>query len=635
LELAWKFVFPGNPAGVSRAGFPQGIVMEKNTILAVVLSVVVITAYTFIQAKFFPAGDAPASPQAVEAPSAAPVTGTGQPASPQNLPPALPSALPGPDNAGGVTDAGPEQEEHVIIDTPLQIADLPSAGGDVVSFKLKEHRESDDYVEMVLSPLPEDSGRAAPARAFSIAFGNLNARPEDSLFYVNPISDYAVEFYRDFADSAGNRFRLNKRYTFKPGEYMFELEVSLDGGYSIPALNMNGAAYTLAFGPQIGPRFEKLDGRYDYRHYITYANEKRKEEKIKDGNTPTVITSRVSWAAIAGKYFTFIAIPDATQYEIAFSTRPEPGLPSASRFYMSRPVLTASHTTDTYRFYLGPKSQKNLAIYDTGVNGFNLRQMDLSRAASSSGILSPVETALKWFLTLFYRLIPNYGVAIILLTLLVKLLLFPLTKKSSESTLRMQTLAPKIKELQDKYKDNPQQMNAKMAELYKQEGTNPMSGCLPLLIQFPIFIAMYNLFNNHFDLRGAMFIPGWIPDLSVPESVFSFAPYRIPLLGWSDIRLLPFIYVGSQLLTGKITQTPDQQGNSQMKMMLYVMPVMFFFILYNVPSGLTVYWIMTNFLSLIQQLIINKYLKQKRAAIAAAEKPAPVIVPPKARKRRK
>ena len=612
--------------------------MEKNTIIAVVLSVVVITAYTFIQAKFFPVERPPASPQTIEAPSAAP---SGETAAELSAPPQTLPQIP-PDAEDALSpDAGPSallsQEEHVIIDTPLLRVDLSNAGGDIVSFKLKEHRDSDDFVEMVFSPLPDSDSSAVPAHAFRIAFGNLNARPVDSLFYVNRISDYVVEFYRDFIDSAGNGFRLNKRYTFKPDEYMFELAVSLDGGYAIPSLNMNGAAYTLVFGPQIGPRFEKLDGRYDYRHYITYANGKRKEEKIKDNNTPTIVTSRLSWAAIAGKYFAFIAIPDATQYEIAFSTRAEPGLPAASRFYMTRPALTASRTTDTYRFYLGPKSQKNLAVYDTGTNSFNLREMNRSGAASSSGILAPVETALKWFLTLFYRLIPNYGIAIILLTLLVKILLFPLTKKSSESTLRMQTLAPKIKEIQEKYKDNPQQMNAKMAEFYKQEGYNPMSGCLPLLIQFPIFIAMYNLFNNHFDLRGAMFIPGWIPDLSVPESVFSFAPHRIPILGWSDIRLLPFIYVGSQLLTGKITQTPDQQGNSQMKMMLYIMPIMFFFILYNVPSGLTVYWIMTNLLSLVQQLIINKYLKQKRAAMAASEKPAPVtvIVPPKAKKKRK
>jgi YidC/Oxa1 family membrane protein insertase len=299
---------------------------------------------------------------------------------------------------------------------------------------------------------------------------------------------------------------------------------------------------------------------------------------------------------------------------------------------MSRPALNVSRATDTYRFYLGPKSQSALAIYDTGNNSFNLREMDLSKAASTSGILAPLETVLKWFLSIFYRLVPNYGIAIILVTILVKLLLFPLTKKGSEATLRMQTLSPKIKEIQEKYKDNPTQMNAKMAELYKAEGYNPLSGCFPMLIQFPIFIAMYNLFNNHFDLRGAIFIPGWIPDLSVPESVFSFAPHQLPFLGWSDIRLLPFIYVGSQLLYGKITQTPDQQANSQMKMMLYVMPLMFFFILYNVPSGLTVYWIMSNLLSLIQQLLINKYLAKRRAAMAA-QSPAPVIAP-KRKKRR-
>ena len=149
-----------------------------------------------------------------------------------------------------------------------------------------------------------------------------------------------------------------------------------------------------------------------------------------------------------------------------------------------------------------------------------------------------------------------------------------------------------------------------------------------MLLQMPIFFAMYNLFNNHFDLRGAMFIPGWIPDLSLPESIYDFPDnFRLPLLGWTALRLLPFIYVGSQLIYGKVTQTPDQQGNSQMKIMLYAMPVIFFFVLYDVPSGLLVYWIMANILTMVQQLIINKYLAGKKAAMAAAE-PKPVIAPP-------
>jgi YidC/Oxa1 family membrane protein insertase len=234
---------------------------------------------------------------------------------------------------------------------------------------------------------------------------------------------------------------------------------------------------------------------------------------------------------------------------------------------------------------------------------------------------------------LFYRIIPNYGVAIILLTILVKALMFPLTKKGSESTMRMQTLAPKIKEIQEKYKDNPQKMNQEMAGFYKKEGYNPLSGCLPMIIQIPIFFAMYNLFNNHFDLRGAMFIPGWIPDLSLPEAIWSFPDgFKLPFLGWSALRLLPFVYVGSQLLYGKVTQTPDQQSNTQMKFMLYAMPLIFFFILYDVPSGLLIYWIMSNILTMVQQLSINKYLVKKKAAALAAEPPKPVIAPRKKRK---
>jgi YidC/Oxa1 family membrane protein insertase len=237
---------------------------------------------------------------------------------------------------------------------------------------------------------------------------------------------------------------------------------------------------------------------------------------------------------------------------------------------------------------------------------------------------------------LFHKFVPNYGIAIILVTLVVKLLMFPLTKKGSESTLRMQALSPKIKEIQEKYKDNRQKMNAEMAELYKKEGYNPLSGCLPMVIQIPIFFAMYNLFNSHFDLRGAMFIPGWIPDLSLPESIYTFPDdFRLPLLGWNAIRLLPFIYVGSQLLYGKVTQTPDQQGNAQMKLMLYAMPVIFFFILYDVPSGLLLYWIMSNVLTMVQQVMINKYMAKKKAAMAA-EEPRPVIAPgPRKKKKNK
>jgi YidC/Oxa1 family membrane protein insertase len=363
---------------------------------------------------------------------------------------------------------------------------------------------------------------------------------------------------------------------------------------------------------------------------LTFRDNKRREEKV-TGAKPIDYTT--PWAAIAGKYFTFIALPDNVPVSYTFSTQAEPGLSDASRLFMTRPALSGSKTIDTYRFYIGPKNQNELAIYETANNKLGLQGTRINAVAATSGFWAPLETVLKWILQFFYNLIPNWGVAIILLTLFVKIVFFPLTKKSSETTLKMQAMAPKIKEIQEKYKENPQKLNAEMAAMYKKEGASPLSGCLPMLLQLPIFLAMYNLFNNHFDLRGAMFIPGWIPDLSLPESVWNFAPVQLPILGWSDIRLLPFIYVGSQLLYGKITQTPDQKGNTQMKMMLYVMPIMFFFILYNVPSGLLVYWIMSNVLTLVQQLIINKYLAKRKAAIAVETERDNVIAPPKKKKR--
>ncbi|MDR1287179.1 MAG: membrane protein insertase YidC [Treponema sp.] len=614
--------------------------MEKNTILAIVLSVAVILGFYFVQGIFFPPKPSfpvnGAAPQGASAPGSA----AAEPAGPSVEAGELYDAgETGPQVENVPAESAPALEERVVINTGILTATLSSAGGDIVSWKLKEHDDKGEPVEMILSGDKE-------AHAFSIAFGDQNAPPVDALFYVRRLSDYSVEFYRDFTLSPGGgaspgRFTLTKRYDFKPDEFMFELTVSLDGGYSVPGFdfatensgNVSRAAYTLITGPQIGPSFDKLDQRYEYRQYITYTNGKRRLEKIND-ERPNIINSRPNWAAIAGKYFTLIAIPYPAQYDMVFSAKPEPGLPAASRLYIIRPPLSTSRTEDTYRFYVGPKNQESLVIYNNGRNGFNLQNTQLIEAANTRGFLSPLERVLKWLLLIFYRMIPNYGVAIILLTLLVKVLFFPLTKKSSESTLRMQAISPKIKELQAKYKDNPQKMNAEMAGLYKKEGYNPVSGCLPMLLQIPIFFAMYNLFNNHFDLRGAMFIPKWIPDLSLPESVYHFSGFSLPLLGWTDIRLLPFIYVGSQLLYGKVTQTPDQQSNTQMKLMLYAMPLIFFFILYDVPSGLLIYWIFSNMLTLVQQLAINKYLAPKRAAQAAAAAAREPVIAPKKKKKK-
>jgi YidC/Oxa1 family membrane protein insertase len=640
--------------------------MEKRTILAIVLSIVVMLGFYFIMALVYPPAQ-PALPESggVAAPLVAPApagagvaggsgvaggAGGGADGGAIGVTGGSVAGMADGSVAGtaGITAAVPEgmvsagggetlREQRIAVETELVTAVFSNAGGDLVSWKLKKHNDGSGPLEMLISGGQE-------ARGFALAFGGVDTPPVNYLFNVErPAGDpYTVIFSRDLVLPGGEGFTLIKRYTLRPNEYMFELAITLDGGHSTAAFNFPGnpgalaAAYTLGFGPQIGPAFQKIDQRYEYRNYYSFTNGKRKQEKVNEGYPTILNDSRASWSAIAGKYFTFIAIPLLPQYDLAFSGRPEPGLPSASRLYITRPAV--SSTEDKYRFYLGPKTQEDLQPYNTGQNGFMLKDMELVEVANTKGFLAPLEALLKILLTFFNRIVHNYGVAIILLTLVVKAALFPLTKKGSESTLKMQALAPKIKEIQEKYKDNPQKMNLAMAEFYKKEGYNPLSGCLPMLLQLPIFFAMYNLFNNHFDLRGAMFIPGWIPDLSIPESVFHFENFRMPILGWTDLRILPFIYVGSQLLYGKVTQTPDQQSNAQMKLMLYAMPIVFFFVLYDVPSGLLVYWIMSNVLTMVQQLTINKYLAKKRIEMAAAAgglKPAAgvkvTVLPPAAK----
>ena len=605
--------------------------MDKRTLLAVALSMAVMIGFFAIQSKFFPP---PAQPGTQETQPAQGNTGSTGVIAPQPTPPSEESreavtVYSGvPETIGEIVPA-----QTVTIETDMIRVTLTNSGGNIVSYQLKNHSDAGAPVEMILT------GNAG-SEAFAVAFGNIEdvmARrtiPVDRNFRVNQISNLIVEFSQEFGAPSGGNFTMVKRYEFKPGEYMFELTIILDSGHAAGSYNFNGAAYTLVYGPQIGPKFAKLDQRYEYRRYLTYKS-KLKTEKVSD-KEPLIIGNQPTWAAIAGKYFTLIALPYTNQFELAFSTRAETGLPNVSRLYISRPASGSSRLEDKYHFYVGPKNQDSLTIYDRGDNGFRLRETGLIEVADSKGFLAPLEKGLKWLLMMFHKLIPNYGIAIILLTILVKIIMFPITKKGSESTLRMQALAPKIKEIQTKYKDNPQKMNAEMAEFYKKEHYNPLSGCLPMVIQLPIFFAMYNLFNSHFDLRGAAFIPGWIPDLSVPEYIYQFPnSFKLPLLGWTALRILPFIYVGSQLLYGKATQTPDQKGNTQMKLMLYAMPVVFFFILYDVPSGLLVYWIMSNVLTMVQQMAINKYMAKKKAAMASAEPPAPVIAPGPKKKKKK
>ena len=504
------------------------------------------------------------------------------------------------------------QKETINIETNVYSVAFSNQGGVIESIRLKEYTNADGSpVEMVLS---KESGRYP----FTVHFGDFETEPVNDLFhYVQSLTGAKVDFYRDFMSPTGVPFTLRKTYIFKPNDYLIELRITIENSVNdFLALNFNGVAYTLGFGPQIGPDFKKLDRRNEYRNYIYYADGKKRKVKISKKEKLGFIEGRANWAAIAGKYFTVIGVPDATQYDISYDTRKISGINEQSSFYFSRPEIQSSRNTDVFRFYVGPKKREVLARYnDPGKNEFNLANMHFEETVSSSVLIGWLANILRWILERFYSIIPNYGIAIIFLTILIKIILFQLTHKSYESTSRMQSLQPKINELKEKHKKNPQKMNQEMAALYKREGVNPLGGCLPMLFQMPVFFALYNLLSNHFELRGASFLPPWIVDLSAPESVWDFSPFAIPFVGWSDLRILPFIMLVTTFIQSRITQAPDS-GNPNMKMMAYLMPIMFFFILYEMPSGLVLYWTIQNFLTIFQQLYTNK----KRNAAAAQGK---------------
>ncbi len=230
----------------------------------------------------------------------------------------------------------------------------------------------------------------------------------------------------------------------------------------------------------------------------------------------------------------------------------------------------------------------------------------------NQGITTPLRNGIIWILKKIYLVVPNYGWAIVIFAILFKLAFYPLNKKQAESMKKMQELSPQIKAINEKYADDPKLKQEKTLELYRKNGTNPMSGCLPMLVQIPIFIALYTAFSDTVDLWHSPFL--WIQDLSEPDTIFRTP--KIALLGASfAINVLPLIMVATQIVQSKMTTVNATDPNQ--KMMLYFMPVIMLYFFWSMPAGVTMYWTMQNILSIVQQLYTNKFGSSKKDALAA------------------
>ena len=315
------------------------------------------------------------------------------------------------------------------------------------------------------------------------------------------------------------------------------------------------------------------------------------------------------WVALKNRFFTS-ALVSSTEANSGFDTeiardmkssdyRPET-VSAKARF----DSLPASRTSV---FYVGPKKQS--ILWDLGM-----------KDVMEFGMWRWICYGVVWMLSFFNDYLPGYGIAIILLTLLVRIIFWPLTHKSTVGMRKMQELQPKMKELQAKFKDNPQRMQQEIWALYRTEKVNPMSSCLPMLVQIPVFIALFNVLRSTVELRYASFL--WIADLSEPEGLFA------NVLPFGGLNILPILMAATMALQSALT--PSTGDASQKKIMTVVMPVMMLFMFYSFPAALSLYWTLSQVLSIVQMWMIRRSGQRKHDALVPE-----VIDPPQTRQMRR
>ena len=297
-----------------------------------------------------------------------------------------------------------------------------------------------------------------------------------------------------------------------------------------------------------------------------------------------------AWVALKSRFFVqAFKCEDATNTGFRVEARRREGGPlqlehiSAQIRFPSAGIGAAGGTLERrYTLYVGPKKLSLLGHF-----------APRSAEIMQFGFFKWLCVLLVPTLNFFHALLPNYGVAIILLTLLVRIVFWPLTHKSTEGMKRMQALQPKLKEIQAQFKGDPQKLQQETWKLYRENKVNPMSSCLPMLIQIPVFIALFTVLRSAVELRFAPFL--WIADLSEPENLF---PGLLPLV--PALNILPFLMAGTMLLQSKLT--PAMGDPAQQKMMMWMMPAMMLFMFYSMPSALVLYWTVSQVLAIVQLL---------------------------------
>jgi YidC/Oxa1 family membrane protein insertase len=503
--------------------------MEKNALIAIVLSLLVLILFQFFLPKPPPAP--PEGPAVANAPAP-----EEKPAEAEKAPP-----------PSGPRDATTAGEKDIRVETGLYSAVLSSRGGTLKSWQLKKHKDEQGLDASLL-----EGGGLIRALAlgvgsdFSISEHNFKVTGRDIVLDDSRNTGSVTFSYR------GAGYSIRRTFTFYHDSYRFDLVDEVTG---LPEYQIT-----------LGADFGMLDRGAKFVHTGPVLLQDVAREEIKAGKlkAPRLFTGDLKWIALEDKYF-FAAIVPATPMESAKVWKEQD---SAAISFIGQPGVRK------LLVYAGPKEHDRLKELGVGLEHI----VDF-------GFFSIIARPIFWLLKKIYSVVGNYGWAIVVLTIVLRVPFIPIVNKGQKSMKKLQELQPRMQEVKEKYKNDPKRMQQEMMAMYKKYKVNPMGGCLPMLIQIPFFFALYKVLLIAIELRSAPWTL-WIQDLSVKD------PYYI----------LPIVMGISMVAQQKMT--PAAGDPRQRKMMMF-MPVIFTFLFLNFASGLVLYWLVNNLLSIAQQLYVN------------------------------
>jgi len=479
----------------------------------------------------------------------------------------------------------PAQEGRTItVSTPLYLAEFTENGGTLRSFKLKKYRESLESG----SPLKELVRLPDPGGTLVVSFMGEQVAGLRNAVFVAGVEGDSMDIAEgqkrlSFAWRSSDGVTVQKIYTFSADTY----EVGLD----IKVRNLSSGPIDDNLSISLRNSLEEDSmSRYVFSGPAAFIDGELEEIKVDKIEDQDKYTGHIGWVAQVDRYFLSAIIPKEPR-EAALKLAKPADILGTIYIDPSGPVPSKAERTYQYKVYFGPKSLETLSSVGA----------DLTRIVDF-GFFDIIAKPLLHAMNFIFRFIPNYGFAIIIITIIVKILFWPLSNKSYQSMSQMKKLQPKMAEIKAKYKDDRKQMNQEMMNLYKLYKVNPLGGCLPMVLQIPVFFAFYKMLYQAIELRHAPFWL-WINDLSAPDRLFNFdiaVPLMAPPYG---IPVLTLIMGASMFFQQKMSPPPGDP--TQAKMMMF-MPIFFTFIFINFPSGLVLYWLVNNILSMAQQKYVSK-----------------------------